>query len=106
MSDPIMTYNTMPTRNRREIRAKARHDRRAHGAWRTAVHREVELSQRLWQMTRGAAQGASERRYRKRRRLTVRMVNAHNAARALPLRPHFLTLSAWMLNPIAPTAAA
>lgn len=99
MSARILTFeeidDPMPTRNRAERRKRARHHRRAHGAWRAAVHREALLTERAWARTHGAWK-RSDCWFRRRQWLAERMYDAWQAKRALPPRPHFQTLSAWM----------
>lgn len=82
-------YDPMPTRNRAERRARARHHRRAHGAWRTAVRREAGA------LVRRANALRSEQVMR--RRWLFEQLHAACCRRDhLPPRPHFQTLSAWM----------
>ncbi len=82
MSARILTFeeidDPMPTRNRAERRKRARHHRRAHGAWRAAVHREALLTERAWARTHGAWK-RSDCRFRRRQWLAERMYDAWQA---------------------------
>ena len=85
-------YTWAPPRlNRRERRAAARRERRGIGAWRTAVHREVDAAERAWLATDHRRRNGC----RARTRATTRMVDAGHARRNLPPRDR-RPLSEWM----------